>query len=396
MTGKRQKVLAAFEVYSLYLLTGAACITIGSSMTQLIDYYHVNLAAIAMLGSAFALGRVVTVSGLGWLVEKVGAKHVLGLGTVCLLAFLIGIPAVHSYPFALVVSVLGGIGMGTQDAAGPVILSTAFPKSYASAMSASQACFGAGCFLPPLCMSIVLAMQLPFYYTYYLFALLGVVMLVILPFVKLPKNEELAKEGGHAENPLFLRAKIPGWLLYGLAAVAYCAVVNTINLYTSTFAESLGIPAALAVSMLTAYNVGSMIGSLSFIILLRKVKPMNVLWFNTAAALICMSVALWLQNTAVFFVALFLTGFFTGVLFSILITLATGLEPAHAGIVAGLVATLCGCSDTVIPLITGPLVTSFGPIMAYWFVIAMLALTLVAALGFRALCREGIAPKKKI
>lgn len=59
----KTKMLAAFEVYALYLLTGAACITIGSSMTQLIAHYGVSLAAVATLGSAFALGRVVTVQG---------------------------------------------------------------------------------------------------------------------------------------------------------------------------------------------------------------------------------------------------------------------------------------------------------------------------------------------
>ena len=84
-----------------------------------------------------------------------------------------------------------------------------------------------------------------------------------------------------------------------------------------------------------------------------------------------------------------LPGFFIGVLFSVMITLATGLEPRHAGFVAGIVGMVCGGSDTFTPLITGRLVTALGPGSAYWYAIAMLAIALLAAAGFRALCRTG-------
>ncbi|MDK2813237.1 MAG: hypothetical protein PWQ08_492 [Clostridiales bacterium] len=385
----KTKMLAAFEVYALYLLTGAACITIGSSMTQLIAHYGVSLAAVATLGSAFALGRVVTVSLMGVLVEKLGPKPVLALGISLLLVFFLGLPATKSYPLALAFSALGGVGFGTQDATGPVVVSGIFTTGYASAMSAGQACFGAGCFLPPLCMSIVLSLGLPFQYTYLVFAMLAVLMLAVLPFAGMPKTQQLAESGGHAANPLYLTARVPGWVLLGVFAVSYCAVVNTINLYTTTFAESLAIPGAIAVSMLTAYNVGSMLGSLLFIVLLRRLKPLNVLWVNVAVALGLMLAAVLLQSIPVFFAALFLTGFFIGVLFSVMITLATGLEPRHAGFVAGIVGMVCGGSDTITPLITGRLVTAWGPGSAYWYAIAMLAIALLAAAGFRALCRTG-------
>ena len=163
-----------------------------------------------------------------------------------------------NYSVALAASVLGGIGFSTQDACSPVILSGAFPTGYASAMSAGEAFFGAGCFLPPLLMSILLPLGLPFYSVYYLFAGLAVVLLLVLPFAEVPDTKQLAQEGGHAANPLFLRAQLPGWLLLALFAVTYCAVPNTVNLYTTTFAASIGIPEAVGGLLLTAYNVGSM------------------------------------------------------------------------------------------------------------------------------------------
>ncbi len=385
----KRRALAAFEVFAMYLLTGAGCITIGSSMTHLITHYGSTLAAVAALGSGFALGRVITVSFMGLLVEKLGPKPVQALGLVLLLCFFVGLPMTTNYAVALVASVLGGIGFSTQDACSPVILSGAFPTGYASAMSAGEAFFGAGCFLPPLLMSILLPLGLPFYSVYYLFAGLAVVLLAVLPFAEVPDTKQLAQEGGHAANPLFLRAKIPGWLLLALFAVTYCAVPNTVNLYTTTFAASIGIPEAIGGLLLTAYNVGSMVGSLVFIGLLKRFRPINVLWVNALIALGMLLAAVLLQSVPVFFVTLFFAGFFLGVLFMLIITIATGLRPAHAGMMGGIVGLVCGSSDTVTPLITGRVVTWFGAGAAYWYALAMMAIAALAAIGFRRLCYEG-------
>ena len=51
-----------------------------------------GIAAVAALGSGFALGRVITVSFMGILVEKLGPKPVQALGLVLLLCFFVGLP----------------------------------------------------------------------------------------------------------------------------------------------------------------------------------------------------------------------------------------------------------------------------------------------------------------
>ena len=378
------KKLAAFEAFSLYLLTGAACIVLGSSMTQLTRHLGVGIAAVAALGSAFGLGRVLTVFLMGHLTERFGAKRILAAGALLLFCFLTVMPLTCSYPLALAVSLLGGIGMGTQDTTCPVILSGVYPQRYASAMSAGQAFFGAGCFLPPLLMSIVLRLELPFGVTYYAFAALALVMLALLPAVRLPEQGALPPE--ERLPALRLRSRALGYALFSVICVCYCAIINTVNLYTASVAQQMGVPAAGAVLLLTVYNVGSMAGSLLFIGILRRARPATVLWCNTLAALCCVALAVRLRSAAVFFVALFFAGAFLGVLFSILITLSTGMNPDHAGLAGALVAVLGGGSDTVTPLITGRLVTAFGPGAAYAYVLLMLALTLAGAVGFRALC----------
>lgn len=382
--GKR----AAFEAFAMYLLTGSACIVLGSSMSYLTAHFSCGVAQIAMLSAAFGLGRVLTVFLMGHLTERFGVKRVLTGGILLVLCFLVGIPLTHSYPVAMAASILGGVGMGTQDTTCPVILANAFPATYASAMSAGQACFGAGCFLPPLFMSAVIVLGLPFYTTYYLFAVLAVVMLLLLPGARMPESCAIPQE--HADGAvLHVRSRALAYLFFSIVCVCYCAVVNTVNLYTSSYAESRGIAPELAVLALTVYNLGSMAGSLTFIGVLRRVKPVTVLWVNSLVALACVSLVVLVPSPAALFFGMLFGGMFIGVIFSLLVTLATGMNPSHAGLAGALVAVLCGGSETIAPLVTGRLATALGVGSTFWFALGMLALTLLGALAFRAVCVTG-------
>ena len=176
--------MVAFLAFALYFLTGAACIVVGSSLSHLVKMYGIALDKVVLLGSAYALGRVLTVYFTGRMVEKFGPIKVLAVGTVLIGAFLIGIPTVPVYYAGLAFAFLGGAGMGTQDTVCPVLLSMAFHDTYAGAMSAGQAFFGLGNFTTPFLVGIMLSGQLPFYYSYYILMIVPVVMLCCIPFAK--------------------------------------------------------------------------------------------------------------------------------------------------------------------------------------------------------------------
>lgn len=385
---KLRHATAAVEAFMLYLLTGASCLLIGSSLPQLMAHFNAELVAVTSLSSAFALGRIATVFLVGWLTEKLGPKIIMAGGLVLLFCFQAFLPHAGGIPFALFLAMLGGVGMGTQDAACPVILTQVFPTHYPSAMSAGQAFFGAGCFLPPLIMSFMLAGGLPFYYTYYIFAGLCVVMLAILPLMKLD-----GKAPVHIEEPTLKREgqrtglrleKVLPWVLFGVMCIAYCATTNTINMYTASYASSLGIAEERAVNVLTLYNVGSMVGSLGFAVVLRRVKPVNLLCLNLAGALVSLGAVVLTRSFAALAVFYFLAGLFLGVLFSIAVTLAVGLCKGRAGRAGAIVAMLSGVADTSVPLITGAVITAAGIGVNLWFALGFGALALLAAVLYRA------------
>ena len=62
--------MVAFLAFALYFLTGAACIVVGSSLSHLVKMYGIALDKVVLLGSAYALGRVLTVYFTGRMVEN--------------------------------------------------------------------------------------------------------------------------------------------------------------------------------------------------------------------------------------------------------------------------------------------------------------------------------------
>jgi len=386
---RKNDKLLAFLAFAMYFLTGAGCIVVGSSLPHLVKMYGMELNRVVLLGSAYALGRVLTVYMTGRLVEKIGPLKVLAGGVVLIGAFLLGIPTIVNYYAGLVFAFLGGVGMGAQDTVCPVLLSAVYKDNYAGSLSAGQALFGLGNFAMPFLVGVLLSGSLPFYYSYYILSLVPVVMLICIPFAKIGtegSGTQSAEEEG--VKPLYAKNRL---LVYGaliLVCASYSAVVNAICLYTSSFAESLGISQSVSAFMLTAYNVGCVIGAVAFVVILKKVKVQKVLLINCLCALIAIGAALAVNQVAVYFVGLFIAGFFLGVLFSVIVTIATRIGYEHISVASSLVATAGGASDILTPVVTGFLVGKLGIGIAFPYVLLMIVISIGAAVVLQVYTTE--------
>ena len=375
---QRNYKLIAFLAFAMYFLTGAACILVGSSLPHLVDMYGMKLNQVVLLGSAYAMGRVLTVYMTGRLVEKSGPMKLLAGGTALIAAFLLGVPTIVNYYAGLVFAFLGGVGMGAQDTVCPVLLSAAFKENYAGSLSAGQALFGLGNFATPFLIGVLLSGDRPFYYAYYLLLIVPAVMLICIPFARMDGNkQETAGEEG--VKPLYAKNIFLAYAAIIIVCAAYSAVVNTIGLYTSSFAESLGIAQSTSAFMLTVYNIGCVAGSFVFVIVLKKAEIQKVLLINCLCALAAIEAALFINKTAVYFVGLFIAGFFLGVLFSVIVTIATRIGYKHISVASSLVATAGGASDILTPVVTGFLVEKLGIGFSFSYAAMMIVISIIAA-----------------
>lgn len=384
---KNNRILM-FLAFGMYFLTGAAAFLVGSSLPQLVEMYNMGLDLVVLLGSAFALGRVLTVGITGRMVERFGPKVILGAGVFLVSSFFLGLPLVPNYYAGMVFAALGGVGMGVQDAVCPLLLSMSCKNNYAGALSAGQAFFGIGSFATPFLVGVMLSAELPFYYAYFLLVIVSIAMLICIPMAKMEKQEPAENAEEEQVKPLYAKKL---WLAYAgilTAAAAYCAVVNVIGLYTSSFAESMGVSASSAAFMLTIYNVGCVVGSFSFVVILRKIKEQTVLIGNCVISFIAIAAALIINNVTAYFILLFIAGVFLGVLFSVLIAIATRIGYKRISVASSYVATASGASDIFTPIITGAAIGFFGIGTAFYYALAMILITIVAALVVKASTSE--------
>ena len=366
-----------FLAFAMYFLSGAACIVVGSSLPQLVELYQMEVDRVVLFSSAYAAGRVSTVYLTGRIVEKTGPLKILAAGVAMIAAFLFGLPTVINYYAALGFAFLGGIGMGTKDAVCPVLLSKAFPRGYARAMSAGQAFFGIGNFATPFLIGIMIAGKFPFYYSYYILLSMAAAVLISIPFIRFETRNEMQEI--QQVKPLFVKNRGRAYLAVIIVCMAYSAVVNTLMTYISSFAKGIGMGASEAAFMLTAYNVGSFLGAVAFIGILKKVKEPVILIGNQVAALVIMLIILIQKGTVFYFTGVTAAGFFLGVLFNLIVTVASRMDYKHVSRASSVIGMAGGISDIMTPAVTGVLVSAFGIGISFRYAILMLILSVAAA-----------------
>ena len=382
MVMRKNNSLITVLAFGLYFLVGAAALLVGSSLTQLIGVYGRTMDTVVLLGSSFAIGRVVTVGLTGRLVEKIGPKAVYAISVLMTCAYFMGIPLLPNYYAGMAAAFLGGVGMGAEDAVCPLMLSTSCRNNYAGALSAGQAFFCVGGFAMPFLIGVMLSENLPFYGSFYVLTGIALVLLACLPFVKLDKQDTKADSPQDQEQVKPLYAK-KLWLAYAGALVGvacYSGAVNVLSLYTASFAQSIGISEANAAFMLTAYNVGGVIGSLAFTWILKKVREQIIIILNSIIGIIALATAIIFQKTEVYFICLFIAGTFLGVMFSLFVAITTRIGYKRISVASSYVAIAGGIADIMTPILSGALVGVFGVGCSFYYSLVMVAVMLASSI----------------
>ena len=363
------KIIVA-EVYAMYLLTGAACVSIGTTLLQLSSYFNIAISHVAILVSTMALGRVSTVFLSSKVTDKFGSKFSLQLGIILIALFCLSITMTRNFAMAAIGAAFGGIGQGLEDSSCPVILKKVFKENYHRAISATQVFFGIGSFLVPLFFSLLLYLGMQWQILYLGLFFIAAIMIIGMLFAKVPEGKEMhfQKEAGlNKEKDRYPRIII----LFILLTFTYTAVINTIYTYTAAYNINLGLSESVSVSMLTMFSIGSMIGALIFTAVLKYFKVISVLFFNCIFSYIMFSI---IKSTAMISILLpcyFIFGSFFGVVYSLLVSTSTEMMPNHTSFAAAMAAFFSGSADILSPLITGQLVNRSGINMSFRYAAIM-------------------------
>ena len=370
----------AYLAFALYLLSGVVCMFVGSTMTMLVDRYGYPLEKIVLFIGAFATGRTLSVYTMGILTRKDPMK-VLFRGTCLLMLYMLAVVLVPVYHVGLVCAFLGGIGMSAQDTICPLFLSRAYPESYSSSLSAGQALYGLGGFAVSALTGLMLHLNLPFYLAEIILAIIGISILVLIPFTRWDNIP--AEEIQETVRPLYSNNNRLVLILLGVVCFAYCSSCNVLGSYMTSYIEELTGSRETGSFLLAVYNLVIVIGALFFIKILRKVSERTVLLTNSVIITVALVMALWINTLGTYYVCFPLIGFFLGVLFTIIIAIGTRLEYRNISMASALIATIGSCGDIFTPFATSRLISASGvKSVFYYLVIVMVVQTVVSGLVY--------------
>ena len=379
----RTKIIA----FALYFLAGAEGALISGSLTHLVGYWGMELDKIVLFSSAYSLGRMSSVYITGYLVEHFGSRRLLFVGTGLMLLYLICFPMAWSYTAALVFAFLGGAGMTVQDTAGPLLMGNiSGRRGYSGMLSIGQALFGIGGFAAPFLVGVFTSFGASFKAAFYLLALVPTAMLICLFGEK--EHAAAAAEQSGTIQPLHCKNT---WLCFlGLALFVLCydAAGGILSLYATSYAKATGLGDSAASFVLSVYQVGGVVGSLVFSVVLRRISANSAAIMNLCLAAAAAALGLALGGGSILFLVFLLLGLFSRPVFSMMVSMATRVGYKHVSIVGSVLGLVSGAVGVLIPVVTGGIIAQKGPGFSIALYLGLCLMCIMAALVIKSNTKE--------
>ena len=354
MNNKNQSLITAMMYF---LITGCCCLLVGSSLTQLMSLYNLSLDKVVVLGSVFALGRVTMVNFAGNMARTKGTRFCVMLGGLGFSIFLFGLGLIHNYYVAYALCFIGGCSQAMQDTVTPILVARASKENYTMNMSIGQALFGAGCFLTPFLIMVMLKMSIPFYVSY---LIMGFMALCLIYMGYLLKDEDDEQEEEEMVIPIHVGHFKRTVVYMFIVLFFYSSLIGAYCTYTTSYGEFIGMAEADASLLLTLFNVGSMMGSFAFAPVLKKVNEVDLMNTNLCVSMVLLGLALYFDSALLKYALFTVIGFTLGVIFGIAISTITRICYKDIKAATPRIGFLSGLADVLTPVATGAVIARVG------------------------------------
>lgn len=384
--------------FSGLLLVGLISGAWGVLLPGLSDFYHVNKAVVGLLFFASATGYFLSALCSGFLVQKLGLRWYLIIGTT---AFLLGnlvLPIKPPFPLVLMTRLLMGVGVAVIEASLNMFIA-ALPNN-TSLLNYLHAFFGLGALIGPVVASALLNAQLDWSAAFLVWAAVTLLLLIgfVLFFRQPAKSSNRLAENVHAEerqaaspseSGLLVSLKLPIVWLATLFLFVYCGVETNLGNWSYTFLlEHRHEPELLSGWIVSSYWMGLTLGRFIFNNLAKRLRIgiSGMMYCAMGGSLLGLFILAILPGLAADIVGFVLVGFCLGPLYPTIVALVPQLVPAR--FVDSTIGFLIGLSTLGIALFPW-----FAGVLAqYSSIWSLLPYTAILALVMTA-CWPGIARK---
>lgn len=360
MERKNGYLFTALCCYANYFAFGMAYIMLAQNMTFLQNQFHTDSAGVSFLIAAFGFGRLCTVFIDGILVDRIGRKSMIMLGSVFMTVFLFGIPLAPNYYVALGVAVFGGLSIACLDTGTYPSLMEFFPKYAGSSTVILKAIISIGSALLPLIIIFLNQNDLFYGWAFFITGAIYVLVTLLLSKASFPSKHSKAVSGEAPPNIRFT-GKPKFWLegvafiLIGFTAPGLLYIMGT---WLPTYGQKvIGMNLPHSLKLVSYYNIGAILSVIVLALLLMKViRPVTILVAFPVCSF-CATIGFMISRTAFAAEAMaFLIGVFTAGVFQLCIAVFCEFFWNRKGTVTGTIDTATGIAQTGIPFVTGMII----------------------------------------
>jgi len=349
---------------------------LGPIIPDIIDSFHVSLAAAALLPFAFFLAYGVFSVPAGFLIDRFAEKPVMVASFIAALVGAVSF-AVHPTYLAAIVSLFTiGAGMAMlQVAINPLLRVAGGEEHFAFTSAMGQFAFGAASFVSPLIYAYmvnnlpqaavrgpVLRMlaritppHLSWVSIYWIFAAISAAMIVLVGAIRFPRIERNEEEQtGNVGTYVDMLRRGMVWLYFGCVFAYVGSEQGTADWISKFLSQYHGYDPHTTGASAVSWFWGLMTGGCFLgMILLKAFDSRRVLLAFSVGAICALSAALF-GPAQVSLYAFPMIGFFASIMWPTVMSLALNSVSEHHGSFAGILCTgIVG--GAVVPLIVGRL-----------------------------------------
>lgn len=360
-----------------FILIGANDAALGVLLPSLQDYYGIDKSTVGFMFFASVSGYLVSAFSSGLLVERLGRRAYMMLGTLSFALGTLLVALALSFPLTVLGVIFTGFGIAVIDA-GLNAYIAGLPNS-TGALNYLHAFFGFGALLGPAVALGVLLLGWPWYSLYYLWLVISLILLTgfALTFEKRPPSEE-----GHHEEGNVLRAmvRVPAVWVAALFLFVYVGLEVSLGVWAYSFlVEERGAPIEFSGIAVSGYWLGLTIGRLVMGKLGAKLGNLQLIRLCLAGTVAGILIVWLVPFAPLEALGLWIIGFSLGPIFPTTISLMSGIVPAR--ILPGTIGFLAGLGAmgaALFPVGVGTLADAFGlwTFMPYEIVLAALMIGL--------------------
>ena len=370
MTETKQKnnfLPLLFAVAFAYLTFGAITNVAGAIVPKIKDTYNVSGSASTLLASVFFVAYGLMSVPFGALIDKKGKKFTLVLGSLITTLGVFIFASISGYYANMVAMFLCGVGItAIQVAANPLVKDISNPEKYTRNLTLFMVLFGVGSTIAPYIVTLIKSLGLSWNYTYWVFTVISVLMLLSLWIPKYPKDQRTGSKDQKSEKGLIKLFKNPLMLMYALAIFLYVGVevgiANNIALFLEdiyNISGTLGAKAEVTKNAAVGnYWFGLLVGRLIGGLVLDKIKTKKAIQVYITLAAISLAVVIFSQNLTIALWSIPLIGFFISIMFPSIYGLAiNSFSKDLSGLVSGIL-----CTAIIGGAIIGPMIAKVAEI----------------------------------